>query len=163
MMSLRLSKRYRTKYLMRTRQKSFAVVNKANIPADHEQCVSIELADDDRGFLPNRLTTAQRDAMIGPPVGLMIYNLDNLRLETFDGTDWEKTTQGALMGVNNLSDLSNLVAARANLGLGTISVYNASDFIPAMGAIIINGLPTVDPQVVNQLWNDAGTLKISAG
>ena len=33
----------------------------------------------------------------------------------------------------------------------------------AAGAIILTGLPTSDPAVVGQLWNDTGTLKISAG
>lgn len=35
--------------------------------------------------------------------------------------------------------------------------------ITASGGIIFNGLPTSDPTVAGQLWNDAGTLKVSAG
>lgn len=31
------------------------------------------------------------------------------------------------------------------------------------GAILMPNLPTTDPLVANRLWNDAGTLKISAG
>lgn len=29
--------------------------------------------------------------------------------------------------------------------------------------VIMSGLPTADPTVAGQLWNDAGTLKVSAG
>ena len=29
--------------------------------------------------------------------------------------------------------------------------------------VIMLDLPTADPEVVGQLWNDAGTLKVSAG
>ena len=29
--------------------------------------------------------------------------------------------------------------------------------------VIFSGLPTADPVVAGQLWNDAGTLKVSAG
>ena len=29
--------------------------------------------------------------------------------------------------------------------------------------VILSGLPTADPVVAGQLWNDAGTLKVSAG
>lgn len=31
------------------------------------------------------------------------------------------------------------------------------------GPIVLPNLPTVDPHVRDQVWNDAGTLKISAG
>jgi hypothetical protein len=35
--------------------------------------------------------------------------------------------------------------------------------VRADGAIVISGLPTADPQVAGQLWNNAGVLSISAG
>jgi hypothetical protein len=31
------------------------------------------------------------------------------------------------------------------------------------GAVKMTGLPTADPTVAGQLWNDAGTVKVSAG
>lgn len=31
------------------------------------------------------------------------------------------------------------------------------------GTVIMTGLPTTNPAVAGQLWNDAGTLKVSAG
>jgi len=33
----------------------------------------------------------------------------------------------------------------------------------AAGSVILNSLPTSDPTVAGQLWNDSGTLKVSAG
>jgi hypothetical protein len=35
--------------------------------------------------------------------------------------------------------------------------------VKAGGAIIFSGIPTSNPNVAGQLWNDGGTLKISAG
>ena len=35
--------------------------------------------------------------------------------------------------------------------------------LTASGAVILSGLPTSDPVVAGRLWNDAGTLKVSAG
>ena len=35
--------------------------------------------------------------------------------------------------------------------------------VKASGAIILSGLPTSDPAVAGQLWNDGNTLKVSAG
>ena len=31
------------------------------------------------------------------------------------------------------------------------------------GVVILDSIPTSDPVVANQLWNDSGTLKISTG
>jgi hypothetical protein len=35
--------------------------------------------------------------------------------------------------------------------------------LKANGAILFSGIPTSNPNVAGQLWNDGGTLKISAG
>ena len=35
--------------------------------------------------------------------------------------------------------------------------------LSASGAVTLSGLPTSDPAVAGQLWNDAGTVKVSAG
>lgn len=44
---------------------------------------------------------------------------------TTDGTSlfWTNTASSALVKANNLSDLTNVVTARANLGLGTVAVF----------------------------------------
>ena len=49
-------------------------------PAD---CAALEVASTTRGFLPPRLTTAQRDAIDSPEEGLMVYNLENRGVEVF--------------------------------------------------------------------------------
>lgn len=43
----------------------------------------------------------------------------------------------------------------------TTSITTAA--LTATGAVILSGLPTSDPTVAGQLWNDTGTLKVSAG
>jgi hypothetical protein len=35
--------------------------------------------------------------------------------------------------------------------------------ITATGAVIFSGLPTSDPSVAGQLWNNSGVLNVSAG
>ena len=35
--------------------------------------------------------------------------------------------------------------------------------ITASGAVILSGLPTSDPHVVGELWNNLGVLTVSAG
>ena len=53
---------------------------------------------------------------------------------------------------------------------GNTSGAVAATTLSTTGAVTINGttviitaLPTANPEVVGQLWNDGGTLKISAG
>ena len=45
-----------------------------------------------RGFLPPRMTTAQRDAITSVPAGLMIYNTSTNKLNFYNGTAWEAVT-----------------------------------------------------------------------
>ena len=48
----------------------------------------LDLTSTTRGFLPPRMTTAQRDAITTRPAGLMIYNSSTARLEYYNGTAW---------------------------------------------------------------------------
>ena len=42
-----------------------------------------------RGFLPPRMTAAQRNAIASPATGLQIFNITTTKTETFDGTTWQ--------------------------------------------------------------------------
>jgi len=51
---------------------------------------SFQLLDTSRGFMINRLTTAQRNAIANPATGLQIFNVSNRCLEIFfPGTGWK--------------------------------------------------------------------------
>lgn len=52
-----------------------------------------------KGFLPPRLTSAQRDAISNPAEGLIIYNTEINRIEWFTGSAWRS--------VADVSDLDN--------------------------------------------------------
>lgn len=56
---------------------------------------SIEIASTTQGFLPPRMTTAQRDAITSPAVGLTIYNTTVNSLQWWNGTLWYNSTTGA--------------------------------------------------------------------
>ena len=51
--------------------------------------------------------------------------------------------------------VTGAVAATTLTASGVVSMSNAS--------ISMTALPTSDPAVAGRLWNDAGTLKVSAG
>jgi hypothetical protein len=48
----------------------------------------VTMASTTKGFLPPRMTTAQRDAISSPATGLMIYNTTTSRVNVYDGTSW---------------------------------------------------------------------------
>ena len=48
----------------------------------------LHLEDSTRGFLPPRMTTAQRDTMTNIPRGLVIFNVTTNCLEFWNGAQW---------------------------------------------------------------------------
>lgn len=48
----------------------------------------LDVKSTNRGFLPPRMTTAERDAISSPADGLMIYNLDCQSVQVFSGGLW---------------------------------------------------------------------------
>ncbi|MCX6272816.1 MAG: hypothetical protein NTU44_16685 [Bacteroidetes bacterium] len=49
-----------------------------------------EVKSTDKGLLPPRMTTAQRDAIANPAEGLYLFNLDKNMMEFFNGTEWRQ-------------------------------------------------------------------------
>ena len=56
-------------------------------PAPNSSAI-LELASTTKGFLPPRMTTAQRDAINPKPAGLTIYNTSTNILQFWNGTSW---------------------------------------------------------------------------
>lgn len=52
----------------------------------------VDVASTTQGFLPPRMTTAQRDAISTPPAGLMIYNTTTNKLNVRTASSWEAVT-----------------------------------------------------------------------
>ena len=52
----------------------------------------LDLTSTTQGFLPPRMTTAQRDAITSVPAGLMIYNISTNKLNFYNGSAWEAVT-----------------------------------------------------------------------
>lgn len=55
---------------------------------DPDESALLELQSTEHGFLPPRLTTMQRDAIVSPATGLIIYNLTENCINYFDGIQW---------------------------------------------------------------------------
>ena len=67
---------------------------------------ALEVASTSKGFLPPRMTEAQRDAIGSPAAGLMIFNTDSNRIQFHNGTEW--------VSMGMLLDGSSMASAATN-------------------------------------------------
>ena len=66
------------------------------------------------------------------------------------------TGEGSTLGIHD-----NLIYSNGtNIGIGTT---DPSGKLEVNGTVVFSGLPTTDPEIAGALWNDSGTLKVSAG
>lgn len=49
---------------------------------------ALEIASGSQGFLPPRMTTAQRNSIVSPAEGLVLYNTDEKALNFYNGSAW---------------------------------------------------------------------------
>lgn len=56
------------------------------------QSALLDVSSTSQGFLPPRMTTTQRDAIVSPAEGLIIYNLTTHKLNVYTGSAWEQVT-----------------------------------------------------------------------
>lgn len=94
----------------------------------------LDVFSTNKGFLPPRLTTSQRDAIDSPSLGLIIYNLTNNCIEVFRGTGWfnlcsqnfELNSFNKLYGGNEF-DIGTYVVATKDGGFITCSSTKSSN------------------------------------
>lgn len=61
----------------------------------------LDISSTTKGFLPPRMTTAQRDATTTPAEGLMIYNTTSKKPNYYDGTEWKNFDGTALRAIGD--------------------------------------------------------------
>ena len=64
----------------------------------------LDLSSTSKGFLPPRMTRAERDLMNNPPEGLVIYDKTTKALEVCDGSLWGAVTGEFICGINQVED-----------------------------------------------------------
>jgi hypothetical protein len=75
----------------------FLLIAKVNIAqvvigaATPDGTAMLDVVSSSKGFLPPRMTTIQRDAIVSPASGLTIFNTTTKAFECFNGTAWYST------------------------------------------------------------------------
>lgn len=126
---------------------------------------SIQLDDTTVGFLPNRLTTTQRNAITSPATGLLIYNTTANDLEVYNGSSWIAPAGGlaTVSGDTTPALGGNLTVA----GFSIVSTSNGNIGIApnGTGTVVVGGTtPTVTSASTLKLATAAGSdLTLSPG
>lgn len=66
--------------------------NRVAIGGNPDTTALLTLTSTTTGFLPPRMTTAQRDAISNPAQGLMLFNTTTSKLNFYSGAGWEAVT-----------------------------------------------------------------------
>jgi uncharacterized protein (TIGR02145 family) len=69
-----------------------AAISQVSINTDGSPAHSsanLDVKSQDAGFLPPRMTTSQRNAVVSPAEGLVIYNTDEKTLNVYSGSTWK--------------------------------------------------------------------------
>lgn len=97
------------------------------------------------------------------PIGSRAYNLDDSLWYIFDGAAWAALTEETILAITN----DQREAITLSTGPSGANVFQTESMqTAAIGAALDNllsALPTVDPAVAGDLWNDNGVLTVSAG
>jgi hypothetical protein len=122
-------------------------ISETNAPPDPSAMLDVESTT--RGFLPPRLTSAQREAMLAPASGLLVFDTDFNALFVNTGEGWMRVDAGEKWIKN---EDGFLTYNQGNVGIG---VYFPSAELEIGGQIKING---GSPGTAKVLTSDAAGL-----
>jgi hypothetical protein len=107
---------------------------------------ALELSATDKGFLPPRMTEAQRTAIASPATGLMVYQTDGTTgLYVYSGSKWLHQASWYSIGTSSFMPsipASATTGALLNLGIGSSALNSVStgDQNTAVGAQALQSL-----------------------
>ncbi|MET3538752.1 chitin binding peritrophin-A domain-containing protein [Chryseobacterium limigenitum] len=119
----------------------------------------LELSSTNQGFLPPRLTTAQRDALSPKPAGLMIYNVSTNCMDFWNSASWVSMCGSITPPQGNITAINCISVGNNGTLTNGISASGVTSIIPYSGG---NGGTHVG-QSVNSTGVTGLTATLTAG
>lgn len=82
---------------------------------------ALEINSTNRGFLPPRMTTAQRNGIASPVEGLIVYNTTDKQMQYFDGVLWRPFGASAIGGDGSGSGSAGISCKQILADYGSVS------------------------------------------
>ncbi len=128
----------------------------------------LHLEAKDKGFLPPRLTTFQRDNIVRPAAGLLIFNKTDSTMQFWNGRCWLRTYQRNCDECEFLMSLSTSSASidrtSTDSAFTDISVEQTSGSRQTISLITLAGLPSgVTVYLDTSSIDSAGTTRLHVG
>jgi len=82
----------------------------------------VEINSTNQGFLPPRMTQVQRDAIVSPAVGLLIFNISSNCLNFFVGDGWNEVCGTKVISYDTITNLDcNRATINGTLTVGSVA------------------------------------------
>lgn len=126
-------------------------------PGIPDSSAILELADTSRGFLLPRLTTAQRNGIVNPAIGLQLYNTTTQCIEAYMNVGWLPLVCNCQVFPN-----ANFTIAPFPVTTNGSSTFNAQSSGQSYQWTFQNGTPG-SSQIQNPSvsWQNTGTIQVS--
>jgi hypothetical protein len=95
---------------------TFGQVGISNTTITPDASSVLELRSTNSGFLPPRMTALQRDAIVSPATGLLVFNTTSNQLNYYTGTVWQ-----AVSIISNLTGDVSSVGSTTTIGAGKVT------------------------------------------
>ena len=152
----------------------FSQVKVGENPNTINPSAGLEIEYTNKGFLPPRMTTAQRDAIQNPALGLMIFNTTTNCVEVFIAPNWQNMFCGCSSAPANLSYTDNgpltyclnagISPNSASTQASTPSSFTVSPSLPAgLQLNNVNGQITGTPTAIASAANYTITASNACG
>jgi len=82
---------------------------------------ALEISATDKGLLIPRMTTVQRNAIVNPAIGLLVYDTDTFSFWSFNGMSWLKESSGKFI---DGTDPTNAVYTEGNVAIGALNTLH---------------------------------------
>jgi len=108
----------------------------------------LEMESTTKGFLPPRMTTTQRDAIVTPATGLKIYNTTLGTTDTYDGATWQRFGQQTLIKGSGSTSATTSLLVQNSAGTEALRVKDdlSSNFAGNINGVNINATANIQFQ-----------------